>query len=438
MAAGAEVVRSVFGVPLQGQGRGFYVALELFAILRGSLLLDTQEESSRRLLPPKGEKLEFLRPAHDFARRVMADDFTVSESRHLREHVSESSVDALRSLLRGVQAPVPGRRSDPPDWRRWHLYPFPSEFVHYDALRRRGKVSIERNYYRGGGGLAHKILREDEDVQRLSSIREGFRELLSDSESPLGSLASALSELDVSKAQADEPFEDEMERDSRVLGSPWVEELREGTLRILLRDLADSKKIETLMHWVPFCIMRHQLTLAYTAAQGTSSDSLQPITADCQPANNPIRDRARRDFTDAGAAIRTALEKHAAESNPALLEGSKSWIGNARTFFTTTAYAVGAANAPSGIRWFTLRPALLESIVFAKVPKAKTFESFCANVLCDDLGLVVGRHGAETYAIDDIDRSEFQANSEALAEVLEELGLLERYSDMTRMVGGSS
>jgi hypothetical protein len=263
MARGEKIVKDVFGGTLQQQGRGFYVALELFAILRGSLLLERREDDRARLLPSKDADAVFLRPSHDFARRIMSDGFREKERPRLREHVSEESCAALRSLLLGVQAPVPGRRSDPPDWRKWHLYPYPPDFIHYDALHRHGKINIERDSYRGGGGLAHRILREDPDSERLGGVREGLRALLSDSEGPLGTLARALGELDEAREQADRPFTDEVEKKSSVLESPWVNILRDGTLNILTCGLPASKRIETLMHWVPFCILRHQLALAH-------------------------------------------------------------------------------------------------------------------------------------------------------------------------------
>src|SRR5690606_2754652 len=121
-------------------------------------------------------------------------------------------------------------------WRQWHLYPYPPDFIHYDALQRKGQINIERDSYRGGGGLTHRILREDDDVERLSETREHFRRLLDDSQSPLGALARALAELDEAKHGRTERWKDSSEESMVVRPSPWTEHLRDGTHRILVRE----------------------------------------------------------------------------------------------------------------------------------------------------------------------------------------------------------
>lgn len=436
---GERVVKAVFGGSLYQQGRGFYVPLELLAILRGSWLLEQQSaDAVIRVLPPVTQRATFLRPTHDFARRLMSGWFDRESKTSSERHLQKDAAETLRALLIGLHAPVPGRRSEPADWRKWHLYPYPPDFIHYDALRRGSRISIERDSYRGGGGLAHRILREDRDDSRLAETREAFRQLLTDSKSPLAALARALHEKDNARGDALRAWEDTVEWESVVLYSPWVEQLREGVHRIVTRPkIPDFKRIEALMYWVPYCLVRHQQSLAYNRLTGNSG--MRMTVFDCQSENNPIRERARRDFIESSQAVPEALKLEAEDQGRyELLEGGQGWLTSPRTFFTTTAFAVGAANAPSGIRWFTLKPELAEAIVLAKVETPVPFEKFCTTVLFDALGMVVDRQSAQRSGIFYIDQSTFERNSEALAETLHDMGLLERYSDMTRMVGVQS
>ena len=151
---GVETVKQAFGGALYQQGRGYYPALELFAILRGSVLLEAQEQefgvSSDRVLPPIQNDAIYLRASHDFARRPAGD------RRRARTRIKgEATERTLRALLRGLENPIPG--PDSSNWFSRHFFPFPAELAHYDAVLRRRKVSTERYIFRGGGGLAHKF-----------------------------------------------------------------------------------------------------------------------------------------------------------------------------------------------------------------------------------------------------------------------------------------
>jgi hypothetical protein len=448
---GEDVVKRVFGGSLYQQGRGFYVSLELFAILRGSLMLEEAEFERTghagpvRVLPPPDQKAEFLRPTQDFARRLMAGWFEQNDEEIRDRYIKGTdSAETLRELLIGLHAPVPGRRKAPSKWRKWHLYPFPPDFAHYDALHRRSSISIERDSYRGGGGLAHKILRHDSDIDRLEETRLAARELMADSVGPLGELARALGALEEATKGREEPWVDETEDQSAVLDSPWVELLREGTHRVLTReDVPAFKKVEVLMHWVPFCIMRHQQSLAFTSLNvDTATDRPHATVFDCQHRNNPIRDRAREDFRRSLAAIVQSLRKSAEtdenldeDVRTELLDGSPRWSEGPRTFFATTAFAIGACNAATGSRWFTMAPELLETVVLTMVERPMRFDVFCDQVLYERLGIVVGKHGARSEGIIAINNSNFDRNEKTLADSLDDLGLLQRYSDMTQMVG---
>lgn len=441
---GEDIVKKVFGGSLYQQGRGFYVSLELLAILRGSLLLELCENESK-LLPESGDT-ELLRPTHDFARRLMSDWYEQTDRREARaKRVSDKDVGSLRSLLLGLHAPVPGRRNDPADWRKWHLYPYPAEFIHYDALvritKRAGKevswrISVERDSYRGGGGLAHRILREDADKKRLQQTRDGFRHLLGDAEGPLNQLGRALQKLD--EAQPEHAWKDETEAKSVVLETPWVEQLQDGVHRLATRtDVPDSKRIEALLRWVPYCIARHQQTLAHCVqAEGKGADAIIPTVFDCQPANSPVRDRARDHLRRSSNAIYKALEYAARQEGAGeLLDGSQNWRTGPRTFFATTCFAVGALNANVGVRWFTVTPEMAEAIVLAKVDGQVPLRQVRFELLGRELGMIIGMDAARDNEIHDIDNSMFEDNAKGLAAMLGDLGLLERYSDATELVG---
>jgi len=116
--------------------------------------------------------------------------------------------------------------------------------------------------------------------------------------------------------------------------------------------------------------------------------------------------------------------------------GPQSWRLSPRTFVTTSLGTVGALNAHTGNRWFTLQPNLLEAIVLATVDGQIPFESFCREVLGGTFRMVVDGHTADCEGLTDrVDRASFDRNAEAFAVRLRDLGLLQEYSDATRMVG---
>ena len=445
---GEHVVKEVFGGSLYGQGRGFYVTLELLAILRGSLLLEQDKGKDGVFLSSSDKPVKYLRPTHDFARRLVAGTFEGHRRAERADFVDDEAAESLRALLDGLRVPIPGTRGVPRDWRKWHLYPYPADFVHYDALERklkrkgvagaqRYRINIERDSYRGGGGLVHRILRLDENQERLAGTRRAFRALLSDGAGPLSSLARALADLD--EAKSDQPTTDTTEGSSKALPSPWIEQIRDGVSRLISRaDIPDSKKIESLMYWIPFCVARHQQSLAYALVESDKwKEAPFPTVFDCQQENTPVRDRAREDLRQSTNAIYRALEYGARNSRDGeeLLTGSQNWRKGPRTFFTSTCFAVGALNASTGIRWFTIRPELMEAIVLAKVSSQVTLKDFRDDVLLKQLGMVVDMDGAQEMQILDIDQSTFKKNARELGEMLDDLGLLERYSDSTEMVG---
>ena len=437
--AGTAVVRAAFGAPLAQQGRGFYVTLELLAICWG-----TPQGQPGTVLPriEGGEVLRYARRSHDFARRWMADQGLDDDDRlNVR---GASAEETLRTLLASLRVPIPHqRRSAPPSWGNQHLYPYIGELVHYDSLDRRGKVSMERNTFRGGGGLAHKILRTDPDEVRLSANRAGLTNLVSEETGPLGRLAKALAHHD--QAQVDPDFADRTESEATVFPEDrWVEHLRNGVRNITSRaDTPRTKQVELLMHWVPFSIARHQIDRA-AIIEGRELPSL-PIAVDQN--SGALRQAGRRQLDIARSTVQAALRRtaerlaeSAVESDrhhlSALLEGG-TWSDGPMQFLTGTLAAVGALNAHTGRRHFTLSLPLIEATVHASLAPGESvsFERFCEEILSGELSLVVDpTSGARVRLTDDIDHGELARNAAQLADELKGLGLLDEYSDATRMV----
>lgn len=435
--AGSSIVRQAFGAPLSQQGRGFYVTLELLAICWG-----TQHGSLGEVLPRlNGDvPITYALRSHDFARRWMAaENLAEEEYAYVRGDDAEAT---LRTLLVSLRVPIPHRHKLPP-WGYQHLYPYVGELIHYDALQKYGRTLMERNTYRGGGGLAHKILRTDPDDHRLDQNRAGLGELVGEDGGPLGRLLNAMGAHDL--ASRDDEFTDQTETEAVVHGgSRWIEQLREGVRNVTARQSTPrAKQVELLMHWVPYCIARHQIDRA-TEILGLPAMSI-PVSVD--PDASAVRQAGRRQLDAARSAVNSSVLQLAraraedstdpgADHYRALLEGG-TWKDAPLQFLTGTLATVGALNAHTGRRHFTVSLPLLEAFVHAtlKPDRHITFEGFCEEVLYDELGLIVDPDsGARVRMTDDIDHGELARNSEFLADELKGLGLLEEFSDATRMV----
>lgn len=456
---GPEILRHTFGGTLYQQGRGFYASLELLAMIRGEILLERTEavqgaDAPERTLPRTGE-VAYLRRSHDHARRVLASDETVIGG----VFADERTRRAVRSLLEGLEAPVPGRRRTNESWQKRHLYPYPPEAIHYDAVagRGRGRISIETYAYRGGGALAHKMLRTDPEVERLDETRCRLRKLLGDGGGAVGRLLDALAghdEFIVKNAPIEAPdgipsewFEDAIERQSFVATpddpegpasreTRWTELLREGVARVLDRrkTLSDFERVDALVRWVPWCLARHQLAMARRAL---GRDENAPLVFDTGHGRSAVRARARTEFNAALGAIKDGLLARAVEFDaPELLSGNGKWWKDSRTFYPTTLFAVGALNANTGgSRCHELKPELLQTIVHALVDEPIEFERFGREILGERLGIVCDGHAGVDPDSLGLDRRDLRENGLALIARLEETGLARAYSDSTLMVG---
>jgi hypothetical protein len=355
----------------------------------------------------------------------------------------------LAALVDALTVPFPGRRGRQPFKHRL-LYPYVGELIHYDAVDRRGNVSLERYTFRGAGGLAYKMLARDADRDRLARSEEGLLNLISDSGSALGRLASALRSHDVVPLPGAAEFDDERAGDAepRREGMRWAAALCDGVANIVGRDaLTRAKRIELLMHWVPYCIARYQLDVATAVLERPTIE----IPVDLRSGPNTIRRASQELLQRVPATIGQALAltaqrlADAAEgADSAAFHqiaddglGAKTHLKSARAFFTSTLWTVGALNAPAGTRHFTLRLSLLEAIVAAGIPPNQDmpFTDFCGEVLFSRYGLLVDQGAARRSAVADaIDTAEFEENGEILARRLSSLGLLTEYSDATRIV----
>jgi hypothetical protein len=468
----AEVVRRLFGVNLEQQGRGFYVALEMLAIARGVYLAHQQDPQKHAGLLDAGDRVTYTRTSHDLARRIATKASIAEGDEELGKAVeldSPETLETLHALFSSLLVEIPGRRSQP-SWFGAHIYPFVGELIHYDAvdrqLHQRGtspkkreqaskltaKIkapSIERYLFRDGGGWAYKVLRSDPDPDRKAATRQGLDDLVRDSGTPLGNLAKALSAHDFDYDE--EPYEDDSERDIDLYEelSPWPGLLRNGARNIVARTMTPrAKRTESLMHWVPYCLARHQLHLARRKLGFTDGES---ILLDFGNEATQLRSESQKNLSsfrnDIGNAINIQAREmiNEAEGDEAkkgryerFTKENDNAVASPRAFFSETLAAVGALNATVGRRHFTMKPPMLEALTSATVPQGTEmeFDQFCA-LLYKNYGLVTeNKVAAASPLAHEIDSSVLAYNGKAFREKLAAIGLLTQYSDATSMVRG--
>jgi hypothetical protein len=472
----AEVVRRLFGVNLEQQGRGFYVPLEMLAIARGVYLAHQENPDKCAGLLDDGDRVAYKRTSHDLARRIATKASIAEGDEELSKAVeldSPETLETLHALFSSLLVEIPGRRNQP-SWFGAHIYPFVGELIHYDAVDRqvrqrnsspkkkeqasklKNKVkdkvkapSIERYLFRGGGSWAYKILRSDPDPDRKAATRQGLGDLVRDSGTPLGNLAKALSAHDFDYDE--EPYEDDSERDIDLYEelSPWPGLLRNGARNIVARTTTPrAKRTESLMHWVPYCLARHQLHLARRKLGLTDGES---ILLDFGNEASPLRSQSQKTLTSFRNDIANAINVQAremiadAEGDEAkkgryerFTKENDSAVASPRAFFSETLAAVGALNATGGRRHFTMKPPMLEALVSATVPQGTEmeFDQFCA-LLYKNYGLVTeNKVAAGSPLAHEVDSSVLTHNGKAFREKLAAIGLLIHYSDSTSMVRG--
>ena len=433
-----RIVQDLFGTPIQSQGKGFYVSLEFFAIVRGILESDPDD-----LLSPDKSPIEYQQISHDFARRIATNGAIDVED--LSNAVSGAQTrEILHALFSSLVVEIPGRRKSP-EWFNAHLYPFVGELVHYDAVMRRGRPKIERYQFRDGGGWAYHVLRTDRDINRRQRTAELLEALLADSNSALGRVAKALHSHDSAKpvvfADNSESATDNLEK-----ASSWPEHLRRGVNWICSRiQSPKAKRIEQLMHWIPYCLARHELSIARHKLDYDREYVTVDVTKDLA---NQLRVNSQSLLREFSLQISQALTIQATEMSreddddqseerwKRFLTPNAQFTNSPKAFFLNTLAAVGALNAATGKRHFTFKPPLLEAIVCASVmPGSEVeFNEFLGR-LFDWYGFVISHRTANDTGLTlDIDAGVFAVNSDAFKERLEQSGLLTHYSDATRLV----
>jgi hypothetical protein len=432
--------RGAFGGNLVTQGRGYYVTLELLALVWGT------SQAMDEILPDPTDRAVLLieRRSHDFIRRWMNGDPQYLSSDDLTYVKGPESDKILRSLLDSLEVPVPNRRSRGPNWGSQHVYPYVGELVHYDAVHRKNKktpAAYEQYTYRGGGGLAHLILRSDDDQQRLDANRKGLGDLVRDSGGALGQLADACSTHDLARRDV---VEETREHLNEVRDTRWVANLRDGVRNISSRQsMSRAKRIELLMHFVPYCMVRHQLDCACSVLDQASFD----IPASLVDRPSPVRQLARKKHDSARGLISEALTAvliahcetlDPSEAEEILAKTSKPDLWHVPLgFFSASMATAGALNAHTGKRHFTLKLPLIEALVAASLEPEQEIEldEFFRELLFGRYGLVIDEHSAREVGLtNEIDSGEFSENKEQLVRDLRGLGMLREYSDATRLV----
>lgn len=468
----AEVVRRLFGVNLEQQGRGFYVALEMLAIARGVYLAHQKDPQKHAGLLDDGDRVAYTRTSHDLARRIATRASIAEGDEELGKAVeldSPETLETLHALFSSLLVEIPGRRSQP-SWFGAHIYPFVGELIHYDAVDRQvsqrgaspkkreqarkltAKIkapSIERYLFRDGGGWAYKVLRSDPDPGRKAATCRGLDDLVRDSGTPLGNLAKALSAHDFDYDE--KPYEDDSERDIDLYEdlSPWPGLLRNGARNIVARTTTPrAKRTESLMHWVPYCLARHQLHLARRKLGYADGES---ILLDFGNEATPLRSESQKNLTnfrnDIGNAINIQAREmiNEAEGDEAkkdryerFTKETDSVVASPRAFFSETLAAVGALNATGGRRHFTMKPPMLEALASATVPHGAEmeFDQFCALLYKNYRLVTENKVAAKSPLAHEIDSSVLARNGKAFREKLAAIGLLTQYSDATSMVRG--
>jgi hypothetical protein len=413
---GPEVSRELFGGVLEFDAAGHYPGLELLNFVYCS-------EGEDPL--PAEEIIKIKRRSHDFGRRLVWDgNFKTDPRRHDVLLDDKSAEETMRELLRCLQLEIPSGTKEP-KWSRAHFFPYTPSLIHWDARERYGKIGMERLYLRGGGALAFKILRSDQDSARIQRIRVGFKELYSaTAESPLEILAEFIN----GQSKSDEkPVLDDIEQATRTNIDEFENVYRDGVLNVLeQKDATSVAKVRAVMGWTGLWLVLMQ----NRRARHSLSLEKSPIVCDCGASSPQLRRVSQRCLQEALDNIVSAVVNVA----PKLPNVRRN---NIRSFFWATAAANGFLNAWRGRKHFTLSVDALEMVVLATIPAGleMPYERFVTDVLYGHLGIAVGRGAAEASGlINSIDASIFEENESQLALQMIAAGLVTQYSDATRMV----
>lgn len=414
-----DITQKLFGGIFDVDGSGHYPGLELI-----NLVVCCAEGTL-----PSTEKVHVVRAAHDFARRLIADN-DMPQEKVAEVLMNEHTIHAISHLLRCLELEVPNVVSSK-SWERTHFFPYTRSLVHWDARRPRAEGSpplLERRYYRGAGAYVFSVLRRDSDMTRLQSLRDGFDSLYPrDRRSPLEQLASTLREKGLVDAH---PSLDKIEERSELRGDGWEDLLRDGMRNLLShRSLPTVQRVRAVMNWTSLWLVLMEAARALKMV-GTPTLSL---IVDCAGTHPQLRKAAQRCFKDIVGVIEHVSREEGAR------QGSLSpvQLGKIRAFYGNTAAAGGLLNAWKGRRHFALRLPAIEAMVLAAVPAGTEieFDRFLTEWLYERCGIVVGREGASRAGLlKEFDGTIFEENERRLADQMKAAGMLKVFSDATRMV----
>ena len=258
---GTDLIEQVYGRVIDDDSARFYTSLEFFGILGGTL------QAGEEILPSEGDVKTKLFGA-DFARRY-AWPPEEPKNRRLRLEGSDvftgsladpedSKHKPLRGLVRALAVPRrPGVKSQR-TWNGSHFMPYSMELAHWDIAARgptrslNDHIEIERYYLRGAGALIHKILRKDEDEERLSEVRTGLTKLLKNI-LVTDHLFKIFNSKDISGSEKAAP--DRIERRSKSDQSPGEQVMRRAIHNVLSHKVDKFIKMDSLMHLLPLDVM---------------------------------------------------------------------------------------------------------------------------------------------------------------------------------------
>jgi hypothetical protein len=443
-----DLSTDLWGGILHSDNRGFYTSLEFFALAAGLSEDDFYHPERWDNLAD----LSFSIPGHILARRF-AFDPDEGPDVEIASRIDEDLVEVVRAVIRELKVEIPGAGKAGQSWSGSHFVPYGANLTHWDARIRSNRARIERIYFRGTGTLALAILLKDGDRDRARRSMEILRDLLG-REHFTGHLLGLLHDLEAPEHGIVQ-FSSAMAGDSPHLASldtglleratvkqdRWDELLQECVHNILVNDSAPGVvRLDAIYHMVPLITSLMQLgrSSVFLARDeldlGIQKDPY-PIVVDCSPPDsrtNEVRQAAHRSFSSAQQTIIESFRRLAKDLEVNL---SSTQIKQFRSYFTRGAPAIGLLNAATGIRRFVLGAGLLESLVLAVGEKEITFEHFVEHWLHERFGMIVDARAARKHGLDrQADLSVFDDNARHLSETLNELGLMQSYSDATRMV----
>lgn len=443
-----DLSTTLWGGILHSDNRGFYTSLEFFALVAGLAEDDLRHPERWKNLA----ELDFQIPGHILARRFAFDPGEGPDAA-ISEKIDEDLVEVVRAIVREIKVEIPGAGKAGQSWSGSHFVPYGANMTHWDARIRSNRARIERIYFRGTGTLALAILLSDPDKERAERSMSTLRELLGrehftghllamfhDLEDPDYNIVNFSSGMKGDKPQLASLDTVLLER-ATVKQDHWDELLRECVHNILLHEAAPGVvRLDAIYHIIPLITSLMQLgrSSAYLA-EGELGFGQQvdpyPIVVDCSPPDsrtNEVRQAAHRSFSSAQQNIIESFRRLAKKSDVKL---SANQIKQFRSYFTRGAPAIGLLNAATGIRRFVLGAGLLESLVLSVGDREVTFEHFVERWLHERFGMIIDARAALAHGLDrQADLSIFADNARHLSETLDELGLMQSYSDATRMV----